>query len=174
MTGVVKSETIGRSYEETMKVFQLKKAWASFVFGVKNPQTITFKVGVFIFTQGERNLWNFAYQTAQPQFLSVVQPPLPFFEIAAFSSNYFQIRHCLDLLHEIINLPSAPFGQGFLSVLPLSVVSHETPCDSSGEHLWAAGVNNVLIKKVYLSTTMSFVFYTYFIILSIMIMIVII
>ena len=59
-------------------------------------------------------------------------------------------------------------------MLPLSVVSHETPCDSCGEHLWAAGVNNVLIKKVYLSTTMSFVFYTYFIILSTMIMIVII
>ena len=59
-------------------------------------------------------------------------------------------------------------------MLPLSVVSHETPCDSCGEHLWAAGVNNVLIKKVYLSTTMSFVFYTYFIILFIMIMIVII
>ena len=65
MTGDVKSETIGLLYEETVNVFQLKKAWASFVFGVKkNAQTITFKVGVFIFTQGERNLRNFAYQTA--------------------------------------------------------------------------------------------------------------
>ena len=39
VTGDVKSEIIGRSYEETRNVFRLKKAWASFVFGVKNPQT---------------------------------------------------------------------------------------------------------------------------------------
>ena len=38
VTGDVKSETIGRSYEETRNVFQLKKAWVSFVLG-KNPQT---------------------------------------------------------------------------------------------------------------------------------------
>ena len=39
VTGDVKSETIGRSHEETRNVFQLQKAWVSFVFGVKNPQT---------------------------------------------------------------------------------------------------------------------------------------
>ena len=39
VTGDVKSETIGRSYQETKNVFQLKNAWVSFVFGVKNPQT---------------------------------------------------------------------------------------------------------------------------------------
>ena len=39
VTGAVKSETIGRSYEETRNLFQLKKAWVSFVFGVKNPKT---------------------------------------------------------------------------------------------------------------------------------------
>ena len=39
VTGDVKSETIGRSYEETRNVLQLKKAWISFVLGVKNPQT---------------------------------------------------------------------------------------------------------------------------------------
>ena len=39
VAGNAKSETIGRSYEETRNVFQLRKAWVSFVFGVKNAQT---------------------------------------------------------------------------------------------------------------------------------------
>ena len=39
VTGDVMSEIIGRSYEETRKGFQLKKARVSFVFGVENTQT---------------------------------------------------------------------------------------------------------------------------------------
>ena len=39
VTGDVNSEIIGRSYEETRKGFQLKKARVSFVFGVENTQT---------------------------------------------------------------------------------------------------------------------------------------
>ena len=39
VTGKAKLEIIGCSYEETRNVFQLKKAWVSFVFGVKNAQT---------------------------------------------------------------------------------------------------------------------------------------
>jgi len=59
-------------------------------------------------------------------------------------------------------------------VLPLGVVSHETPCDSCDGHFRAAGVTNILIKNKYLSTTMSFVFYTFFIIRFNMIMIMIV
>ena len=54
--------TIGRSHEETRNVFQLKKAWASFVFRVKKIKETSVKRSIF--TQGERNLWNFACQIA--------------------------------------------------------------------------------------------------------------
>ena len=56
VTGDVKSESIGRSYEETRNFFQLKKGRVSFVFEVNGTLRQTFIVGVFIFTQGERNL----------------------------------------------------------------------------------------------------------------------
>ena len=54
VTGDLKSETKGRSYEETRNVFQLKKC--AFLLSLES-RTLrqTFTVGVFIFTQGERN-----------------------------------------------------------------------------------------------------------------------
>ena len=55
VTGDVKAETIGRSYEETRNVFLLKKARVSFVFESRTLRQ-TFIVGVLIFTQGERKL----------------------------------------------------------------------------------------------------------------------
>ena len=56
VTSKVKSETIGCSYEETRNVFQLKNH--DFLLS-SGPRTLRqmFIVGVFIFTQGERNLW---------------------------------------------------------------------------------------------------------------------
>ena len=66
VTGDVKAETIGRSCEETRNVFQLKKK-TRVVFFLSSPSRTlgqTFIVGVFIFTQRESNLGNFAYQIA--------------------------------------------------------------------------------------------------------------
>ena len=68
VTGDVKSKKIGRSYEETRNVFQLKKKKRE-ILSSSESRTFrqTFIVGVLIiFTQEERNLyvWNFVYQIA--------------------------------------------------------------------------------------------------------------
>ena len=60
-------------------------------------------------------------------------------------------------------------------MLPLSVVFHETPCDSCGGHLRAAGVNNVLIKKdIFVYDDEFCTLHLFYSVLFIMIMIVII
>ena len=68
VTGDVKSKTIGRSYEETRDVFQLKKKKREILLSSESRiLRQTFVVGVLIiFTREERNLyvWNFVYQIA--------------------------------------------------------------------------------------------------------------